>query len=496
MYSIRCLIVALTLFCPNTTRLVAETNIPPVISKLLSLKKAVSQIHSYDLSFLHVPVDSSYQKNERILWRTDDKLYLGIEGTGIVFKLLIIGDSLGYIRIDKTKYAGSHFCAANFVDQNKVYSFGGYGFWQTNGALRYFNPAIGEWDIQPLDKEYPNIFCASGSGSFWNNQNIGGNIPNQVKNARTSPAFYWVDALNHDLYTFTTHNVDEITNSDASTEKLFNKQILRLNLSQLKWEEIGLLNRYGWNKMISLPWGLLIEETSTMVYLADVRNNKILELKNEQKEKLTKLTSVTDWKTFYCIDSTIYFGNSTGDKMDSISLSIKDFVFSGQNLYSPQKIGLSKIHVASIVIVLLILFSFVFIIFIKKKKKWNYKNENLEYPKAFVENMIRQDLFSEVEKGLLQLLWHRSQEGAVCTTEDLNKTLGVYAKNESIKRKVRSETIGSINEKWIIASGMPDKLILSQKSIFDKRSREYILKEKFLENEMLCKLIGIVKENQ
>ena len=99
--------------------------------------------------------------------------------------------------------------------------------------------------------------------------------------------------------------------------------------------------------------------------------------------------------------------------------------------------------------------------------------------------MCSSDL-TEIE--LIQLLVIHSLRGRKTTIEEVNKLAGVGQKNEPIRRRVRSELINSINEKWIIITGSRDRLVNSIKSSMDGRTREYYIAEKWLSSSLLINL--------
>jgi hypothetical protein len=72
------------------------------------------------------------------------QVVIQLDGTG---KLLQI-DSVGQLsRMDSSQYEGYNFGAFNFVYKDTIFSLGGYGFWQFNGQLRYFNEKTNSWSV-------------------------------------------------------------------------------------------------------------------------------------------------------------------------------------------------------------------------------------------------------------------------------------------------------------------------------------------------------------
>ena len=59
----------------------------------------------------------------------------------------------------------------------------------------------------------------------------------------------------------------------------------------------------------------------------------------------------------------------------------------------------------------------------------------------------------------------------------VNKIIGVSNKNESIQKKIRSEIINEINNKWKILQKTNRNLIVRKRSDLDKRTFEYWLEK-------------------
>lgn len=79
-----------------------------------------------------------------------DTLY-NLAGFHYVFKL--VGDSA--IRLDKSKYHGSDFRRYIFEWRKNLYSLGGYGMFQSNNILKYFNTKTNEWTYKPVKGDIP-----------------------------------------------------------------------------------------------------------------------------------------------------------------------------------------------------------------------------------------------------------------------------------------------------------------------------------------------------
>lgn len=65
-------------------------------------------------------------------------LYVLIDQTGRIYKAVNESKtSLTFTRVDSTYYWGYNGGAIEFSYNDTLFSFGGFGFWRTNGQLRY-----------------------------------------------------------------------------------------------------------------------------------------------------------------------------------------------------------------------------------------------------------------------------------------------------------------------------------------------------------------------
>ena len=91
----------------------------------------------------------------RYIHRIGNDIYLTTEGYGEVYKFIDVKNDYFYLkRIDSTIFSGNNFNSSFFTYENKIHSFGGYGYWKYNGQLRQFSEGH-EWDIIKLNKEVP-----------------------------------------------------------------------------------------------------------------------------------------------------------------------------------------------------------------------------------------------------------------------------------------------------------------------------------------------------
>lgn len=468
-----------------------------LLQRLYEAKDPISSISTPSLTglFPH-KVDQRYPFNKQYFVKTDRELYLGIAGTGLLYKVIPIASGLYDIeKVDSTLYSGNNFCAANFSIDSVVYSFGGYGFWKTNGTLKQYNIFSKEWDVIPLLEERSSTFCNEPSGIFWKSSPV--NMPD-IKNYASiyAPSFFWVDTKSKLIFTGAQHVVNEgMIDSLRVNNSEFNTRVSVLNIENKSWVTLGNLLKYGWHYNIHLPWGSMMIESPESVYIADFKSNKLFYCKEELLPNFRFFFKSSTLDLLFYSNGFLYLGNLALNTFDSIPINRSDFIYTGESLYEKSNTSknfqinsLIKSPVFLLVFTItLLLIVLLLIVLYRRKNLSNSAKSNLLAAAAIPPNE-RIGLLNEIEIELIQLLVAHSVKGRKTSIEEVNKLAGVGQKNEPIRRRVRSELINSINEKWIIITGSRDRLITSIKSNFDGRTREYYILEKWLSSPLLINL--------
>lgn len=465
-----------------------------ILQRLYETDQPVPTVYTPSLTGLFSEkTDKRYPYNKQYLLKTDRQLLLGISGTGLIYQLAPISEGVFDIkRIDSTLYAGNNFCAANFSLDSVIYSFGGYGFWRTNGLLKQYNPYSREWDIVPLAEERSSTFCQGASGINW--KITSGTIPN-LKDFNTTYAssFFWVDPVSKLFFMGAQHVINEgLNDTYADGRSEYNARVSMLDITKKQWTTLGRLNKYGWHYTIQLPWGLLIIESPESAYIADFKNNKILYCKSDFLPQFRKFFKNNVPDVFFYANNFIYVGSPSLNTIDSIPLQFSNFVFTGEQLYVKEGNSINGVLSLSFFYWFIIIFSTLLVAgvifwFVRRNKLKSYLTSN-QIADSAVSFSERIKILNETEIDLIKYLINQSVKGKKTTIEEVNKLAGVAQKSEPIRRRVRSELINSINEKWIIVTGSRDRLITSIKSSFDARTREYYIAEKWLISEMIIQL--------
>ena len=76
----------------------------------------------------------------------------------------------------------------------------------------------------------------------------------------------------------------------------------------------------------------------------------------------------------------------------------------------------------------------------------------------------------------------KSKKNKTAVISEINYVLGIKDKNTGLQKKVRSDTINSINEKFKINLQSEELIIQSIRSEIDKRYLEYFIKKEFIKS--------------
>lgn len=188
-----------------------------------------------------VKLVDDYPRNKRLIIRAKSGVwYLLIDGTGLMYML----QDSSWKRIDQSNYAGDSFSSHPFLYKDRIYRFGGYGFWRSSGALRIYLPESGEWEC---------IIANQG--------------PHLVFNQRVA-----FSESSQKLYVFGSEMIDQAYQSKIT----YNDSMYFYDFSQSKWNVLGELNSLIPSnleyKSILIPDGVLL--ISDTVFRIDLKNLK------------------------------------------------------------------------------------------------------------------------------------------------------------------------------------------------------------------------------
>ncbi len=446
----------------------------PFFTDLMAKKSQIQPLRSPEFPF--VSPKHPFLKERRYQFFTlSGELYIHFTGSGLLYKLKNASDSsFIFNRLDDTENLNYNFEAFLFTHQKEIYNIGGYGFWRSSGTLRKYNPKDFEWDAVPLNEEIHIPFL------------------NQIG---TAGLFSWYNSEKGHLYIpFQTVINGGIKNK--SEKDLNDTHVYKLNLATHEWKKLGKTNPDFYNILLKTKWVLPTDKGQLIsfdnkIYSVDFENNTISESNDAGfAQSLSRIN--IDFLAYYDKE-TIYYLNGRTWKYDSVKVPLTKFEKSNFKVWKKNKAGFF-IGIAPILIILAATAA---------RKRRAKKAQDAIYsatsdtivvnssPSKVAHTSSIKIRFTETEKQLLQLLLEKSQQNSTTNIAEINYVLGIKDKNQGLQKKVRSEVINSINEKFSFLQDESTLLIGNIRSQADKRYFEY-----YIEHQHLLLLENLLKEQE
>jgi hypothetical protein len=418
------------------------------LDRQLFFKADASFINYYTTSFL---------KNKK-------GLYLFINSTGRLYKAeKLVGDSLYFNRLDTTHFYGYNGGAAYFSYKDTIYNFAGYGFWNTNGHLRYYSEFNREWNIKPLNKEIAVV-----------------------------PNFYHIDQENGILY----YTGYDINYAEINSKHRF--PVGKLNLKSLDNELLGKLNpaieKFLLEKTIN-PVYIPANNLNGMIVIFDYNHQYLLNFRENKVFKMNNL-AIRDFflgnsrnqvaNNCFIEDSTLYFtfAKDTSFQLYHTKITRNDFEAKGIPLFIepvnwPLWFGIGLASIAAFT---------AFFISQKKSAKKNTSFMNVPSSILYNEEEAQQsNQFTDGELTVIKFIHDASSSRKYASVEEINALLGIGKKTIEVQKKIRTEAISRINHKFRILSGEEQILIERIRSEEDRRYQKYMIRKENMEKFLAIK---------
>lgn len=381
-----------------------------------------------------------------------------LNGSGRLYKAEAEKGQITFKRLDSTVYYGSNFGSYIFSYNDTIFSLGGYGFWKTNGLLRYYIPSRREWEIVKLNKEIPLL-----------TENVYDLI--------------WYDEPERKIYFGFTREENNVTKEKQSNSNLHMETIV-LDLQRKEWTQLGGLspflktNLINIRNIISSPYGQMIDLGNMTLFL-NYRTNQVYRLKENKQRQMELMPAGTgDTHTVYFIDSTFYRWLTVMSIVDSIKIRRDDIVLlkekifvSGTQEHAVIKKQPLSFRMASYgFLSATLLFSVIY--FLARNRNANLPPTPDKDNKPNNHPMI---VYTAIELDLIRTVLNNSINGTYTSIDETNKILGVKNRDADIQKKIRHDTISSINQKFAFATKSEKRLIEKKRTEFDRRSFEYFI---------------------
>jgi len=403
---------------------------------------SLNQVSSIDLSV--------FKMSSGDFIKMKGALYFHFHNSGRIYKCQPLdpeSDSLRFVRLDATVNYNYNIGAYIFPVGENIYEYGGYGFWKSNGVVRKFNFKDREWDVVVLDREVHMPAATSYGHSVW------------------------LDSSQQFLYVPYQRIVnDGITKLNDESSNLLTSY--RLNLKSFRWEFLGKTNPAVLNllrspyRVFSTTNGLFAAYTSRLCWI-DFESNSIKVLTDPSlTQTLQRIQSFMLW---YWDRQHIFWLNPSNGRYDSLFIDPSRFTsYTNEIWRKPQEwsdyAGGILMLVAAAVLTAA-----------------QYKKRKLILNKGKSQTEESKHPFAATELSLLDLLITKQQKGLTVTIPEINYVLGLKDKNQGMQKKVRSDVINRVNEKYSFLIQEKVSLIQNIRSETDKRFFEYYLNPDHLE---------------
>jgi hypothetical protein len=254
--------------------------------------------------------------------------------------------------------------------------------------------------------------------------------------------------------------------------------IIKLDLVNKRNEILGkfFLNfSFTKNYKISIQsLNLLMTDLNDEAYLLDFENNIVYKnfRNNATYEDFIFAENTYQTNISFELDNKIYYITKATDSLRTLEISMKDFKKEPYPLYTPIH---SYQHYILLTIILVILLSIFVYIFTKKQSK----RKNIQIPTEPERN--NQKDFSLLEKDLIHLIVDKSNKGQATSVEELNTILGISKKPLEYQKRIRTETIIQVNNKFKKLYNQEVDLIERIRGEDDKRFFNYIITKENIE---------------
>ena len=456
------------IFCGNIAaqdELVTAKNYPLLNHLYKSKSERIELGNSFDKQMFIAPYSSYAKYYTQSFLKNRNGLYLYVTSTGRIYKAeKLFGDSVYFNRLDTTHFYGYNGGAIYFSYRDTIYNFGGYGFWKTNGHLRYYSDFNREWNIKPLSKEIATV-----------------------------PQMYYLDQQNGVFY------YSGYDKNYAESNSKFDFPVARLNLKNLDNQLLGKLNpvleKFFLETTIS-PIYTPSPSLNGIIIIFDYNNQFLVNFEENKVYKMTNL-GIRDFflgnsrnqiaNNCFIEDSTLYFtfAKDTSFQLYHTKITRKDFDTEGIPLYiEPVNWQLwCGLGFAGFTAFVLLFMRW------KRSQRKNTAAANLLSSILFNEEEAQQsNQFTDGELSVIRFIHDASLSRKYASVEEVNALLGIGRKTIEVQKKIRTEAISRINHKYRILTDDDQLLVERIRSEEDRRYQKYMIR-----NENMQKLKSIIK---
>lgn len=422
----------------------------PLLQKINGLKGYYGSVKLNILNRILPLSNCSLSHNAEEVFKNGDQIYIFLAQTGFIYKMSEPQDSVVvFSKIDHTYNLNYNIDCYNFSYKGNIYNYGGYGFWQKTGHLRRYNGVDKEWDIVPT-----NIEVIPG-GYEWYSKNEG---KMYVPFQKIEKRFLKDPIYKTGEYDFKSYVLD-IGKADWKHVGNVSNDLKKLILQQ---------DNYLCLKIDSGNLFLINDEAYYLNYIS----NKVY--KSRQADINQFLLRNSQNTPIFYHQGTIYIYNVTEKTFKTWQLDLNDFTELNFTIWT---IDYTTFYIVFGIVILL---AFVIIAYALVKRKIKSRLQNAQLKMLKTDSI--QQAFAGVELNLIELLLEENKKGNKVEIHQMNHVLGIKDKNIGLQKKVRSDVINSINDKYQFITQADILLISSVRKVDDKRFFEYFITESEVNN--------------
>ena len=438
--------------------LVAAKNYPLLNHLYLSKSESIEVGNSVERQIFIAPYNSYAKYYTQSFVKNRNGLFLCVTSTGKIYKAeKQVGDSLYFNRLDTTHFYGYNGGAIYFSYQDTIYNFGGYGFWKTNGHLRYYSEFNREWNIKQLNKEIP-IF----------------------------PLMYYLDQQNGTFY------YSGYDKNNAEADSKFQFPVASLNLKNLDNTLLGKLNpviEKFFKEQTLNPIYIPCNNLNGMIVIFDYSNQYLINFKENKVYKMTNM-GIRDFflgnsrnriaNNCFVEDSTLYFtfAKDTTYQLYHSKITRNDFEAEGIPLYIKP---INRKLIGGIGLLILVAGLTGFYRWKKSRLTKNGKAVNISTILFNEEEAEQSNQFTDGELEVIRFIHEASLSRKYGSVEDINALLGIGRKTIEVQKKIRTEAISRMNHKFKVLTGEDLLLVERIRSEEDRRYQKYMIRKENME---------------
>ena len=389
----------------------------PLLQKIKGLSDFNSNIMLGKSADILPLLGTSFAPNRQELIKQNGKMYIFLAQTGFIYQMSEPeGDSVVFSRIDNTININYNISCNNFIYKDQIFNYGGYGFWNKYGHVRKYNKTDKEWDIQPTNIE---VFSADD--------------------------YDWFSPTEGRLYVPFQKMENKVLKDPKFKDVGFEYSSYYLDIKTFDWVKVGKLS----NELIKLineksNYGHIPHDNGRFfiindeAYLFDYVHNKIYKSKKSDLNQFF-IRNTSDVTIFFYKGK--YYKYLSGVQnfvtweIHSNDLQLLDFPIWEQD-YTNWMIAFAIFFVIILIVLSILLF--------KQSIKKKIENAQLKVLKTKTMNQA----FTETEISLIQLLINANSAKQNVEIAEINRVLGIKDKNVGLQKKVRSDVINAINDKY------------------------------------------------